>query len=202
MELAVNIPEHDPQVGQAFKHRGEIDGLSGGGLAGFHGSAGHEHRRDIDPRDSHHHAGNDLVAIGDADHAVETMGAEHGFHAIGDQFATGQGILHAHVPHGDAVVDADGVEFKGNSPGGAHGVTHFFAHHVQMGMARDNLHKGIADRDKRFIEIGFGLDHAGRAQQTAMGSANHAFFDGIADGHGNSGKTTDRGRTSVSSLRV
>src|SRR3712207_8464471 len=41
----------------------------------------------VHPGSGHHHPGNDLVAIGDADHSVEAVGAEHGFDAVRDQLA-------------------------------------------------------------------------------------------------------------------
>ncbi len=46
---------------------------------------------------------------------VETVRLDHGFHAVGDQLAAGQRVLHARVAHGDAVADADGVELEGHA---------------------------------------------------------------------------------------
>ena len=78
--------------------------------AGRHRAAADEDGRDVEAHRGHQHAGHDLVAVRDADHAVEAMRADHGLHAIGDQFARGQRILHAAVAHRDAVIHADGVE--------------------------------------------------------------------------------------------
>ena len=204
MLLAVNMPEHEPQVGQAFssmsvqlayahlagghfadafEDSGQVDRLAGVGLAGLHRSAGDEDRRDVNAGGAHHHAGNDLVAVGDADDAVEAVGAQHRLDAIGDQFARGERILHADVAHGDAVVDADGVEFKWNSAGRVDRLTHFLADHIEMGVARNDLHERIADRDKRLVEIGFRFQHSSRSQQAAVGGTDHSLLDGVADGH-------------------
>ena len=84
-------------------------------LAGFHRAAGHEDRRDVETQRGHQHAGGDLVAVRNADHGVGAMGVDHVFYAIGDEFARRQRIEHAVMPHGDAVIDRDGVEFLGNA---------------------------------------------------------------------------------------
>ena len=53
-------------------------------LAGFHRPAGQHDRRDVHPAGGHEHARGDLVAIGDADPAVEAVGLDHELHAVGD----------------------------------------------------------------------------------------------------------------------
>jgi hypothetical protein len=52
----------------------------------------------------------DLVAVRDADHGVGAVGVDHVLHRVGDEFAGRQGIEHATVAHGDAVIHGDGVE--------------------------------------------------------------------------------------------
>ena len=90
IELAVNMPEQEPQVGQAERSMAATSSsvtLVVGGrdhgvdqverdllalqhdLAGLHRPAGDEHRRDVEAQRRHQHAGRDLVAVGDADHA-------------------------------------------------------------------------------------------------------------------------------------
>ena len=112
IELAVNMPEHEPQVGQAERSItcdvGVADLVVGGGdhrvdqvdrpdvlplehdLAGLHRPAGDEDRGDVEPQRRHQHAGRDLVAVGDADQRVGAMGVDHVFDAVGDQLARGQ----------------------------------------------------------------------------------------------------------------
>jgi hypothetical protein len=53
----------------------------------------------------------DLVAVGDADHGIGLVGVDHIFHRVGNDVSGGKRIKHTVVPHGDAVVDGDGVEF-------------------------------------------------------------------------------------------
>ncbi len=101
----------------AFEDRDQVDNLAFGRAAGRHRSTGDKNGRDVHPHGCHQHARDDLVAVGDADHAVKLVGFDHGFDAVGDQFARGQGIFHPAVPHGDAVVHADGVEFEGHTAG-------------------------------------------------------------------------------------
>ena len=131
MLLAVNMPAQEPHVGQPARSRARSPAadifpsclaaaptktsmrsifLPSRRAAGLHRTAADEDRRDIAADRGHQHAGNDLVAIRDADHAVETMGVEHRLHRIGDDLAAGQRVFHARVTHGDAVVHADRVE--------------------------------------------------------------------------------------------
>ena len=55
---------------------------------------------------------------------------------------------------------------------------------IEVGVAGDDLHEGIGDRDEGLVEISLGLDDAGRSEEGAVGGADDAFFDGVADGHG------------------
>src|SRR5204862_8115106 len=120
----------------------EVDRLAAGrDDAGAHRAAGDEDGGDVDACGGHHHAGDDFVAVGNADDTVEAVGAEHGLDAIGDELAGGEGVFHAAVAHGDAVVDADGVEFEGDAAGGADGFAHLFADDVEVGVAGDDLHE-------------------------------------------------------------
>ena len=111
IELAVNMPEQEPQVGQAersiVRASSSLTVLSAAAimasirstalrlaapahLARFHRAAGDENRRNVQPHRRHQHAGRDLVAIGDADQRVGAMGVDHVFDRVGDQLARGQ----------------------------------------------------------------------------------------------------------------
>ena len=100
----------------ALEHAGQVDGLALGRAPGGHGPAGHEDGGDVDPHRGHQHPRRDLVAVGDAHHAVEAVGAHHGLDGVGDDLARGQAEPHPAVAHGDAVVHADGVELEGHAP--------------------------------------------------------------------------------------
>ena len=75
------------------------------------------------------------------------MGLGHGLHGVGDQLARGQGIAHAEVTHGDAVVHADGVEFERQATGVAHRVTGDGTQFLQVYVTGNQLHKRIADTE-------------------------------------------------------
>ena len=128
---------------------------------------------------AHEHAGHDLVAVGDAHHAVETMGLDDGLDAVGDQLARGQGILHAAVAHRDAVVHADGVEDERHAAGRADHPLDQRADLVQVGVARDAVDIAVGDGDERLVPVRLGLDGAGGAQQRTVRRAFKSFFDDV-----------------------
>ena len=157
MELAVNMPEQDPQVGQAERSIAAASSSVTVGsaaatmavirstdcvvapcddLAGFHRAARDEHGGDIQPHRRHQHAGRDLVAIADADERVGAMRVDHVLDGIRDQFARWQAVEHARVPHGDAVIDGDRVEFLGHAARLFDLARHQLAQILQMHMAR------------------------------------------------------------------
>ena len=189
MLLAVNMPEQEPHVGQAAFSRAskasadslsfcraaapmktfdQVDRFAVGRLAGLHGAAADEDRGNVAAHGPHEHAGHDLVAIGDADHAVEGVGLEHRLHGVGDHLAAGQRVLHARVPHGNAVVDADGVEDEGHAAGLADAFLDVLAHLVQVDVAGNDVGITVANGDERFAEVV--VAHAGGAEQAAVGA--------------------------------
>ncbi len=174
IELAVNMPEQEPQVGQAERSMTfDVlvgDPVVGGGdhgvdqverlrlagehdLAGLHRPAGDEDGRDVEAQRRHQHAGRDLVAIGDADHRVGAVGVDHVFDAVGDQLARRQRIEHAVMAHGDAVIDGDGVELLGDAAGLLDLARDQLAEILQVDMARHELGEGVDHRDDRLAEI-------------------------------------------------
>ena len=70
-----------------------------------------EDRRHVEPAHGHHHAGQRLVAAGQADQRIVAMAAHGELDGIGDDLARRQRGLHALMAHGDAVGDGDGAEF-------------------------------------------------------------------------------------------
>ena len=155
----------------------QVDRLAVGRLAGLHRAAADENRGDIAAHRPHEHAGHDLVAIGDADHAVEAVGLEHRLHGVGNHLAAGQRILHARVSHGNAVVDADGVEDERHAAGRADALLDVDAHLVQMDVAGNDVGIAVANGDERLAEIVVG--HAGGAEQAAVRCAGIAQFDDV-----------------------
>ena len=210
MLLAVNMPEQEPQVGQpAFSRASnsspeslplcraaapmktsiEVDSLAVGRLAGLHRPAADEDRGDIAAHRPHEHAGHDLVAIGDADHAVEAVGLYDRLHGVGNHLAAGQRVFHARVAHGDAVVHADGVEDEGHAAGRADALLDVLPHLVQVDVAGDDVGVAVTDGDERLAEIV--IDHAGGAEQAAVQGAGIAEFDHVGT-HGGSAREVVR----------
>ncbi len=146
IELAVNMPEQEPQVGQAFcsiaiRSSSAMLGSTALTMAsirssrseppssgapettraaehasGLHRAAGDEDRRDVQPQRGQQHAGGDLVAVGDADQRVGAVRVDHVLDGVGDDLAAGQRVEHAGVAHRDAVVHGDGVELAADPP--------------------------------------------------------------------------------------
>ena len=198
MLLAVNMPEQEPQVGQPACSNASSSSaeslpcclaaapaktsirstvLAVGRLAGLHRPAADEDRRNVAAHRAHQHAGHDLVAVGDADHAVEAVGLEHRLDAVGDQLAAGQRELHAAVAHGDAVVDADRVEDERHAAGLADALLDELADLVQVDVAGNDVRVAVADGDERLAEIV--VAHAGGAEQASMGGAGVAQLDHV-----------------------
>ena len=205
IEFAVNIPEQDPQVGQAARSMiAESASLTLSSapatiavirsarwvvspvddLAGLHRAARDKHGRDVQTHRRHQHAGGDLVAVADADKRIGAMRIDHVFDAVGDQLARGQAVEHAAMAHGDAVIDRDGVEFFGDTAGRLDLARDQLAEILQMHMARHELGEGVGDGDDRLAEIA--VLHAGGAPQRA-GAGHVAAVGGGAraiGGHG------------------
>jgi hypothetical protein len=80
------------------------------------------------------------------------------------------------MAHGDAVVDADGVEFKGNAARRANGPLDQLAKGLQVNVAWYYVNVGVADGNERFVKIMFS-DYAGGAQQAAMWCSLKAELD-------------------------
>ena len=113
--LQLLVGDHTGLIGtHGLEHLGKADLLAAVGT-GQHGAAGADHGGHIHAHGGHDHAGHDLIAVGHQHQAVQLVGHQHGLHAVADQLAGGQGVLHAHMAHGDAVAHADG----GDQDGGA-----------------------------------------------------------------------------------
>ena len=134
----------------------------------LHGAAGDKDRRDVEAHGGHQHAGSDLIAVADADHRINGMGVTHIFDAVGYQLAGWQGVEHARVAHGDAVVDGYGVEFSGKTTGLGDDFFQVLTDCMQMHVAGYELGEGIDDADNRFAELLF-LNPVGTPETAGAG---------------------------------
>ena len=115
---------------------------------------------------------------------VGAMRVDHVFDAVGDQLARRQAVEHAVMAHGDAVIDRDGVEFLGDAAGLLDLAGDELAEVLQMDVAGHELGEGVDDRDDRLAEIA--VLHAGGAPEAA-GAGHVAAVGGGAGaigGHG------------------
>ena len=69
------------------------------------------------------------------------------------------------MPHGDTIVNGDGVELLSNAAGLLDFARHELAQVLKMHVPRDELGKRVCHRDDRFSEVG--IRHAGGAPEAA-----------------------------------
>ena len=147
-------------------------------MAGKHGAAGNENRRNVHAQGAEHHARDNLVAIGNAYGSIELMALNSAFEAVGDSFAGNERVMHAIVVHGNAVAHADGGNFERNATGHINAGLHSFANFIEVIVTRNNVVAGIEHRDEGLLH--FFIGKAVGLQQAAVGSTRHANFNGIA----------------------
>ena len=125
------------------KHRG----------ASLHRTAGDEDGRDVQTQSGHQHARHDLVTVRDADQGVGAVRVDLVFDGVGDDVTARQGVQHAGVAHGDAVVNGHRVELTRDAAGFFDGLGDQSTNLVQVHVARQELIEGIGNGDNRFAEI-------------------------------------------------
>ena len=121
--------------------------------AGLHRTAGDEDGRDVQTQSGHQHARHDLVTVRDADQGVGTVRVHLIFHGVGDDVTARQGVQHAGVSHGDAVVNGHRVELTRNAASFLDGLGDQSTNLVQVHVAGQELIEGIGNGDNRFAEI-------------------------------------------------
>ncbi len=145
----------------------EVGITAGDGVAPRrHRAAGGENRRYVDAQGAQQHAGDDLVAVRDADQRVEAVRPRHGLHAVGNQLAARQRILHPGMCHRDAVAHGDRVELHRDAARLDHALLDPFADLVQMAVAGNERFVAVADADERLFHVR--ARHARREQQTPV----------------------------------
>ena len=147
-------------------------------MAGKHGAARNEHRRNIHAQGTKHHAGNNLVAVGNAYGSVKLVALNSAFEAVGNGFAGNERVMHAIMVHGNAVAHADGGNLERNAAGHINASLHGFADFIEVIVTRNNVVAGIEHRDEGLLH--FFIGKAVGLQQAAVGSTRHANFNGIA----------------------
>ena len=95
------------------------------------------------------------------------------FHRIGDDLAARQGVQHAGVPHGDAVVDGHRVELTRDAAGLLHGLGDETPNFVEMYVPGDEFVEGVGNGDDRLAEIlavnaGRTVERAGTGEHSSV----------------------------------
>ena len=150
--------------------------------ARHHGTAGDEDGGDVHPSSRHEQAGHVLVAVGDHHQTVKLVGHSHGLGGVGDQVPGDQGVLHAHMSHGDAVAHGDGGELHRGASGGTDAGLHRLGDLIQVHVAGDDLVVGTDHADERPLQLLLGI--AQGIEQGAVGGGGGPLFNDIA-AHGN-----------------
>src|SRR6185436_4954113 len=99
------------------------------------------------------HSRSNLVTVRDTDHRVSDVSLDHILDAVGDQFATRQGIQHTIVAHSDAVIYGDSVELHAIAPVLINNSFDLLADIMEMHMAGHELGKRIGDGNNRLLKI-------------------------------------------------
>ena len=121
----------------------------------LHRPSGAEDRRYVQPHGGYEHARRNLVAIGYAYHRVGLMRVDHVLDAVGNDVSRRQGVKHAVMPHGYAIVYGYGVELGGIAASLLYLRLDVLPNLVQMRMAWHELREGVDDGDDGFPHLLF-----------------------------------------------
>ena len=143
--------------------------------AGQDRAAVDEDRRHVEPAHRHHHAGQRLVAAGDADQRVIGVAAHGQLDRIRDHLARRQRGLHALVAHGDAVGDGDGAELARRAAGGGDALLDRLGLAHQRDVAGRGFVPAGGDADERLMDLRRGQTHRViiGAMRRALGAFGH-----------------------------
>ena len=160
MELAVYIPEQEPQEG-----------------AGQHRAAGDKNRGEIQTCSRHKEAGDVFVTVWDHHEAVKLVGDHHGLGGVGDQVAGHKGILHPDMTHRDTVAHRDSREHHRRAACSADTRLDCLGNLVDVHVTGDDFVVGTDHPDQGAGNLFFGK--AQGVQKAAVRRALHAGLDGF-----------------------
>ena len=159
-----------------FKHFGKADFIAAI-TASQHGAAGTDNGGHIHAHSGHDHAGNDLIAVGHQNQAVQLVGHKHGLHTVADQLAGGEGVLHADMAHGNAIANTDGRNQHRGAARHADTCLDGIGQLIQVHMAGNDLTVSRNHADQRAFQLFRGI--AQGIEQAAVWGALRAFFNVI-----------------------
>ena len=122
-------------------------------VAAKHRAAGNDNRRNIDAGCCHHEARNILIAGRHHHETVKRMGNGHGFRRVRNQLTGNERVLHALVPHREAVAHRDGREDERHTAGKGNPLLHGIHNLIQVHVPRDDVVLRADDADQRTIDF-------------------------------------------------
>ena len=117
---------------------------------GFHVTAGNNDRRDVDPRSSHDHSRNILIAGRDQDHGIQPLRARQHFDAVADHIAGDERIRTFHL---QTIAEIHNVEVAGQTAGFANSFRSSLCQITEMQMSGIVIAPGIDDADSGLFQI-------------------------------------------------
>src|SRR5699024_679598 len=146
-------------------------------LARFHRAARDEDGRGVQAQSCVEHARGDLVTVGDTHQRVSGVRIENVLHGVGNDLTGRQGVEHAAVAHGDAVIDGNGVEFLRYAASFANSVGNDVTDIFQVDVAGNELGIRVGDRDNGLAKVIFlGAGGAPERASTSSLTANGGYF--------------------------
>ena len=137
----------------AFEHADQVNRPTIRGFACRHRAATDEDSGDVQANCSHQHSRNDLVAIWDADHSVKSVRGDDCFNRIRNEFTAGEGVVHAHVPHRDAIIYANGIKFKRHATCCPNRFLDETPKFLQVDVARNDVNVTVANGNEGFRHV-------------------------------------------------
>ena len=155
-----------------------IDELAYGLPVGFSIAIEHKNRWYVEPDCRHEHAGDDLIAIGNKNQRIESMGLYYYFYRVSDEFATGQAEPHAGMVHSDAIADTDSIDFKRGASSAVYTLLDSFSDSFKVHVARDNLIEAVNDSNKWLPNVVITATHC--SQKRTVWRSLYALFGDVA----------------------
>ena len=134
-------------------------------FAGFHRATAYKYGRYIQTHRCHQHARGNLITIADAHHGICLMSIHHILYRIGNDVSARQGIEHAIVSHGNAIVYGNGIELGSKTTKFLDFGLHLLTDFVQMRMSGDKLSERVDDGHDRLANH-FSLHSVGYPKST------------------------------------
>ena len=120
---------------------------------GEHRAAAHDDRGDVEACGGHQQTGDVLVAGRNEHQAVEGVRDRHRLGRVRDQFARDERVLHADVPHGEAVADRDRGKHYRNASSEGYALLHRVHDLVEVRVARNDVVLRAHDADERTADF-------------------------------------------------